>query len=146
MEEITRTGSTNERSNGRPGRDCNDKTQSACAGVATAKTRRTWWADGGMKAYKVAVQNDGQWVSHGHVNTEFIVFAHDVTEAIVTASEYLSGLQEALMGSQIDVESLRIISIRESANVVGKIGNPIDEEPRDEWLRKVAAQAKKDAE
>ena len=91
-----------------------------------------------MKAYSVKISNGSTWYSTDAIGQEFWVFAEDITEALVVASDIVGKLKQSLVeaGASVDpVETIQISDIHAVCEVVNFKGI-CNSDLADDWVHR----------
>jgi hypothetical protein len=107
-----------------------------------------------MRAFRVEVKNDMQWVSGGRLNEEFFVFAEEIVAAMALALDAVNEMKDQFKkASHPRFETLRITSISEGPAVVsatqsalmGDLFGADRSRSVEQWVASVVEKNKKEA-
>jgi hypothetical protein len=109
-----------------------------------------------MKCYSVRFGNEISWYHQSSIRREFLVFAEDITGALLEANDEVERLKGLLVHASMPVDinaGLRILEIREYADVVGRTSVKLlnsndsdDKDDRDTWVSKLVAKMQRKEE
>ncbi len=106
-----------------------------------------------MRSYQVNISNDKSWISTGQISRTFLVFAEDMTGALMDATEQFDFLRTALLAEgcpEDNANSIRITGISEQSEICGKTAlmtlshSEHDKLTPQSWAQKTALKIKAD--